>query len=102
MAVVKVFSAAAKAVVIAEYLILLTGTGTIRVVAVAVVLVFAALHVGGLRLGTLFQNLATLVKVAILVAIAAAGLWTGEARGFATAAAIQPDTGRLFGFAEGL
>ncbi|MBI4419954.1 MAG: amino acid permease, partial [Gemmatimonadetes bacterium] len=99
LAVVKVFSAAAKTVVIAEYLIRLTGSGSVRILSVAVTLAFAAVHVGGLRVGSLLQNVSTLIKVAILTGIAATGLWSGEARGFVPEAAISPATGRLLGLA---
>jgi len=77
------FSGAAKAVVIAEYLVLLTGRGSVRLLASAVVLGFAVLHLGGLRVGTTFQNVTTLLKVLVIVGIAAAGIAAGDGAGFA-------------------
>jgi APA family basic amino acid/polyamine antiporter len=79
------FSGAAKAVVIAEYLVLLTGQGSVRLLAGAVVLGFVALHLGGLRVGTTFQNVTTLIKVLVIVGIAAAGIAAGDGAGFAAA-----------------
>lgn len=71
------FSGAAKAVVIAEYVVILTGQGSVRLLAGTVVLAFILIHLGGLRVGTLFQNVTTLLKVLVLLGIAAAGLWAG-------------------------
>src|SRR5688572_6113451 len=78
-AVIKAFSGAAKAVVIAEYMVLVTGHGSIRILAVLVVLAVAAINLAGLRPGTVFQNITTLVKVLILIGIAAAGFSIGDA-----------------------
>lgn len=99
LAVGRAFSAAAKAVVIAEYLILLTGRGSLRIIAVAVILAFAFLHMGGLKVGTVFQTVTTIIKVAVLLGITAAGLWAGDARGFAAGASATAATGGLLGFA---
>ena len=76
------FSGAAKAVVIAEYFVLLTGRGSIRFLAALVIFGFAALHLGGLKIGTTFQNVSTLLKVVIVLGIAGTGLWAGEWAGF--------------------
>lgn len=97
--VTRAFSGAAKAVVIAEYVILLAGRGSVEVIAGTVILFFALLHLGGLRVGTLFQNVTTGLKVAILLAIAAAGIWAGGLRGFGEEAAFDPTYGALLGFA---
>ena len=97
--VTRAFSGAAKAVVIAEYLVLLTGRGSVPVLAGTVILGFALVHLGGLRVGTRFQNVTTLVKVAILAGIAAAGLWAGEAAGFSAPAPPDPEYAGLLGFA---
>jgi APA family basic amino acid/polyamine antiporter len=71
------FSGAAKAVVIAEYVVILAGQGSVRWIAGSVVLAFVVIHLGGLRVGTLFQNVTTVLKVLVLLGIAAAGLWAG-------------------------
>jgi len=97
--VTRAFSGAAKAVVIAEYVILLTGGGSVRILAALVILFFAVLHLGGIRIGTRFQNWTTGIKVLILLAIGAAGVWAGGARGFAETATFQPEYGALLGFA---
>ena len=76
------FSGAAKAVVIAEYVILLTGWGSVRWLAGAVILCFAVLHLGGLRAGVTFQNVTTLLKVVVIGGIAAAGILAGDGAGF--------------------
>jgi basic amino acid/polyamine antiporter, APA family len=94
------FSGAAKAVVIAEYLVLLTGRGSIRVLAGGVILAFAILHFGGLRAGTRFQNVTTGIKILVVLGIAAAGLAAGDPASFTEAsgsvAGVSPT---LLGFA---
>ena len=97
--VTRAFSGAAKAVVIAEYIILLTGRGSVRGLAAFVVLSFILLHYGGLRTGTLFQNVSTALKVAVLFGIAAAGLWVGDLRGFSEGSGFTPAYPALLGFA---
>jgi len=97
--VTRAFSGAAKAVVIAEYIILLAGRGNVQILAGFVILAFVLVHYGGLRLGTLFQNVTTMVKVVILAGIAAAGLWVGDFRGFAESASFVPEHSGLLGFA---
>jgi APA family basic amino acid/polyamine antiporter len=99
LAVVKAFSAAAKAVVIAEYLILLSGRGSVRTLALVVILAFAALNLGGLKLGTVVQNITTVIKVAIIAAIAATACLAGGPRGFAPDVIVSPETNWLLGFA---
>jgi APA family basic amino acid/polyamine antiporter len=98
-AVAKACSGAAKAVVIAEYVVLLTGNGSVRVYAVLLILAFAALNLAGLRAGTQFQNVTTLIKALILAGIAAAAFSAGGARGFSPATAIEPETNLLLGLA---
>src|SRR5262245_32767995 len=56
LGVAKAFSGAAKAVVIAEYIVLVTGKGSVRPIAIAAIFVFSAINLAGLRAGTLFQN----------------------------------------------
>lgn len=74
-------TAAAKCVVIGEYVLLLAGPGPRpalqKGVAVLVALGFAALHWTGLRPTRVFQNTATVLKVAILAGITAAGFAFG-------------------------
>ncbi|MFV2007904.1 MAG: APC family permease, partial [Longimicrobiales bacterium] len=95
------FSGAAKAVAIAEYIRILTGgRGSIPVTAFAVCVAFFFLHTRGLKTGLVFQNVATVIKVLIVLAIAAAGLWAGDLAGLAPAptSASGPTAG-LLGFA---
>jgi len=76
------FSGASKAVVIAEYIRLLVGRGNVPILAGGVVLAFFFLHTRGLRASTVFQNVTTVVKVFVIVVIAAAGIWAGDMTGF--------------------
>ena len=95
------FSGAAKAVAIAEYIrILLGGRGSVSLIALAIVLSFFALHTRGLKASTVFQNVTTVLKILIILLIAAAGLWAGDMAGFqpAPTAASGPTAG-LLGFA---
>ncbi len=63
--------AAAKTVVMAEYVVRLAGGGSTRVLAPLVALGFALLHWFGLRPVRAFQNAATAAKVAILLGVTA-------------------------------
>ncbi len=76
------FSGAAKAVVIAEYVVLLAGRGSVRILAAAVIVGFFFLHMQGLRTSRAFQNVTTVIKVLVVLAIAAAGIWAGGGGGF--------------------
>ena len=77
----RAFSGAIKAVAIAEYLIILTGSGSVRILATGVVVGYVILHMGGLKVGTAFQNVTTVIKVVVLAAIAAAGIAAGDGSG---------------------
>ncbi len=93
----RAFSGAVKAVAIAEYIIILVGSGSVRILAVGVVAGYVILHLGGLRVGTTFQNVTTAIKVVVLAAIAAAGIAAGDGSGL-----VAPPTVRhasLLGFA---
>ena len=87
--VTRAFSGAVKAVAIAEYVIILTGSGSVRILAAGVVVGFVVLHTGGLKVGTTFQNVTTVAKVAVLVAIAAAGLAAGDGGGLGEAPSLE-------------
>ncbi len=93
------FPAASKAIVIGEYLILLTGWGAIRAWAAVVVVGFFLLHLLGLQAGRVFQNVVTAVKVVLILVIIGAGLMGGSGAGWAPAAAIPPERGLLLGLA---
>ncbi len=95
----RAFSGAAKAVVIAEYLVLLMGRGSVRLLAAAVVIGFFFLHSRGLRVGRSFQNISTVAKVLILFAIGAAGVLAGDGRGFGATLEVAPEFAGLVGFA---
>ena len=93
----RAFSGAIKAVAIAEYLIILIGSGSVRLLAVGVVVGYVIIHLGGLKVGTTFQNITTAIKVLVLVAIATAGIAAGDGSGL-----IEPITverASLLGFA---
>jgi APA family basic amino acid/polyamine antiporter len=98
-AVSRGFSGAAKAVVIATYTVELAGRGNIAVIGGVIVLFFALLHLGGLRVGTKFQNITTVLKLLVLAGIAAAGIATGSPRGFSQPLAVAPEYAGLLGFA---
>ena len=73
------FSGAAKAVVIAEYVRILTGgKGSIPVLAGAVVLAFFFIHTQGIKASTVFQNITTVIKIFVVLVIAGAGIWAGD------------------------
>jgi len=93
------FSGAAKAVVIAEYLVLLMGRGSVPLLAAAIVLAFFLLHTGGLRVGRDFQNLSTAAKILLILAIGAAGVMGGDGSGFVTSMEVSPEYGGLLGLA---
>lgn len=93
------FSAASKAIVIGEYLILLTGWGEIRIWAAGVVLLFLTINLMGLRTGRIFQNTVTAIKVALILLIIAAGFWGGDGASWQISGTIAPTDGRLLGFA---
>jgi len=95
------FSGAAKAVAIAEYVRILAGDqGNVRIMALAVCVAFFFLHTRGLKASTTFQNVTTVIKVLVVVAIAAAGLWAGDMAGFAPAlTGTSGATAGLLGFA---
>ncbi len=93
------FSGASKVVVVAEYIRLLAGHGNVPILAGGVVLGFFFLHTRGLETSTAFQNVTTVVKVLILVAIAAAGLSAGSFVGFGAHAGLTTTGSGLLGFA---
>jgi APA family basic amino acid/polyamine antiporter len=93
------FSGASKAVVIATYATELAGRGSIPVLAGTVVVAFTMLHLGGLEFGTRFQNITTILKIAVLLGIAAAGFMAGDATGFSERMAVNPEYAGLLGFA---
>jgi APA family basic amino acid/polyamine antiporter len=97
--VTRAFSGAAKAVVIAEYIVLLLGRGSVPLLAGTVVLGFFLLHSGGLKLGRDFQNVSTIAKVLFLLAIGTAGVLGGDGRGFFATMEVSPEHVGLLGFA---
>lgn len=93
------FSGASKAVLIATYIITLTGQGSVRILALAVVLGYFVLHTRGLKTSTTFQNVTTLIKVLIVLIIAAVGMAGGNASGLGTEALISGEVAGLLGYA---
>jgi APA family basic amino acid/polyamine antiporter len=93
------FTGAAKAVVIAQYATSLAGRGNVNVIAGLIVVAFAILHFGGLKVGTRFQNVTTLIKILVLAGIAAAGIWGGDAQSFSQPLVVAPEFAGLLGFA---
>ncbi|MXW17092.1 MAG: amino acid permease, partial [Gemmatimonadetes bacterium] len=93
----RAFSGAIKAVAIAEYIIILVGSGSVRLLAVGVVAGYVILHLGGLKVGTTFQNITTAIKVLVLVAIAATGIAAGDGSGLIAPPTVEHAS--LLGFA---
>ncbi len=96
------FSAASKAIVIGEYLILLTGWGEIRPWAAGVVLLFLTINLMGLRTGRMVQNIVTAVKVGLIMVIIGAGLWGSwgaDGASLQSSADFATADNRLLGFA---
>jgi APA family basic amino acid/polyamine antiporter len=94
------FSGASKAVLIATYIILLAGRGSIPVIALAVVLAYFVLHTRGLKASTTFQNVTTAIKVFIILAIAAVGIAGGNASELGAQAIVSGEaTAGLLGYA---
>jgi APA family basic amino acid/polyamine antiporter len=93
------FPAASKAIVIGEYLILLTGWGAIRGWAAAAVLAYFLLHLLGLQAGRVFQNIATTAKVLLILVIIGAGLIGGTGASWEPGATVTPERGLMLGFA---
>jgi amino acid transporter len=95
------FSGASKAVLIATYILLLNGNrGSVPIVAFSIVVAFFLLHTRGLKASTTFQNVMTAIKVLIVIAIAAAGIWAGDMAGFTAQPLITSgETAGLLGYA---
>ncbi len=91
------FSGASKAVVIAEYIRILAGKGSVPILAGAVALAFFFLHTRGIKASVLFQNVTTSLKVLVVCIIAAAGIWAGDMEGFGSEGSLAG--GGLLGFA---
>lgn len=92
------FSGALKALVIAEYVRLLIGRGSLPILSGAVVLAYFFIHTRGIETSTVFQNVTTAIKVAVVLGIAGAGIWAGDMAGFAPEAEAERVAG-LLGFA---
>ena len=93
------FSGASKAVLIATYVIGLTGRGSVPLLALAVVLGYFVLHTRGLRTSTTFQNVTTFIKVLIVLIIAAVGMAGGNASGLGVETFAGEATAGLLGYA---
>lgn len=93
------FSAASKAIVIGEYLNLLTGWGAIRAWAAAVILGFFLVHLMGLQVGRTFQNIVTALKVVLIVVIIGVGLVLGTGASWEPSTTMTLERGLLLGFA---
>ncbi|MDH3270575.1 MAG: amino acid permease [Gemmatimonadota bacterium] len=94
------FSGASKAVLIATYIIGLAGSGSVSILALAVVLGYFVLHTRGLKASTTFQNVTTAIKIFIVLAIAAVGIAGGNASGLGSEALVSGEaTAGLLGYA---
>lgn len=100
------FSGASKAVLIATYIFLLVGDSTgapegpwVGLVALSVVLGYFVLHTRGLKASSIFQNVTTVIKVLVILAIAAVGIAGGNASGIGTEALVGGEVVGLLGYA---
>jgi APA family basic amino acid/polyamine antiporter len=93
------FSAASKAIVIGEYLSLLTGWTAIRTWAAAIILGFFLVHLMGLQVGRTFQNVVTAIKVMLIVVIIGVGLLLGTGASWEPGTTMTSERGLLLGFA---
>lgn len=100
------FSGASKAVLIATYIFLLVGDGNgapegpwVGLVALSVVLGYFVLHTRGLKASSIFQNVTTVIKVLVILAIAAVGIAGGNASGIGTEALVGGEVVGLLGYA---
>jgi APA family basic amino acid/polyamine antiporter len=71
----------------------------VPLLAAAVAMGFFVLHSRGLRTGRGFQNISTVAKVFVLLAICAAGVLGGDGRGFGATMEVDPELAGLLGFA---
>lgn len=91
------FTGALKAVLIGEYLVLLAGRGSAQVLGAGVALAFLFVHLPGVREGRRFQNVSTILKVALLFAIVGAGFLFGDGASWQDGASVLPAQGLLLG-----
>ncbi len=89
---------AVKAALIGQYVVILAGRGSPRVFACLATIFFLLLHLGGVRVGRVVQNVSTAATLLLLLAIAGAGYLLGDGAAWHAGAAV-PGTGLLLGFA---
>lgn len=93
------FTAALKTVLLGQYFVTLLGVGSPSVFMVVLVVGFLALHLAGLRVGKLFQNLSSAIKVALLLAIIGAGFMFGDGASWRVTAPFAPTGAALMAIA---
>src|SRR4051812_37479468 len=93
------FTGALKAVLIGQYLVMLLGVGSQALYVVLLVAGFVGLHLGGLRAGKTFQNITTVLKVALLLAIIAAAFIYGNGTSWTHPAPFAPKQGAFLAIA---
>jgi APA family basic amino acid/polyamine antiporter len=93
------FTGALKANLLGTYVATLVGVGSPKLYVVILVAGLLALHLGGLRAGKTFQNLSTVIKVVVLIAIVAAGFALGNGASWQNVAPFNPKQGAFLAIA---
>ena len=93
------FTGALKANLLGIYVARLIGVGSPKLYVTLLVGGFLALHLGGLRAGKNFQNVSTVIKVLVLVAIVGAGFAFGNGASWQNVAPFAPKQGAFLAIA---
>ena len=97
LAGIRAFTASSKAVVFGGYLVALIGFGSAPVFAGAVVVLLFLIHMIGLRAGSLLQNIISVIKVLLLVAVVGLALWLGDGASWQEGSSMVPQVGLASG-----
>ena len=87
------FTGALKAVLIGQYLTTLIGRGSPGLYVVLLVVGYVLLHLRGLRAGKRFQNVTTVIKVALLLAVVATAFLYGNGKSWTAESSFAPTQG---------
>jgi APA family basic amino acid/polyamine antiporter len=93
------FTGALKAVLIGQYLAKLIGRGSPGLYVVLLVVGYVALHLRGLRAGKRFQNVTTVIKVAVLLAVVATAFIYGSGASWTHVTPFAPAQGAFLAIA---
>jgi APA family basic amino acid/polyamine antiporter len=93
------FTGSLKANLLGTYVATLLGFGSPKLYIALLVVGFLVLHLGGLRAGKTFQNVSTVIKVALLLGIIVAGFIFGNGAAWRTVAPFAPAQGAFLAIA---